>query len=288
MESDTAENVYWYECRTRGVFAWASPIDVSALLGDRLFSKVDSAILTSATLSTGGNFGFVKKRLGLERASELILGSHFDFSRQAILYIPRDIPEPREQGWVQAACRELEIILEASSGRAFLLFTSYAQMEQVHRALQGRLPYPMFQQGDMSKAGLLETFRKTPGAVLFATSSFWQGVDVQGEQLSCVVIDKLPFSVPSDPITAARIRNINDSGGNAFYDYQIPEAVIQLKQGFGRLIRSKSDRGILVLLDKRVLTKSYGRTFLGSLPPAPVTHNSEDIRNFLRSPGSFQ
>lgn len=283
LESESAENVYWCEIRGRGVFLWASPINIANLLKDRLFSCVDCAILTSATLSTGGNFSFVKSRLGFEEADELIIPSHFDFANQAIFYIPRNIPEPREQGWVLHACKELETILDASEGRAFLLFTSYYQMEQVYQALKASLRFPLLIQGEMSKAGLLESFRGTPNAVLFATSSFWQGVDVQGEQLSCVVIDKLPFSVPSDPVVAARIAQINESGGNAFYDYQIPAATILLKQGLGRLIRSKTDRGILALLDKRILTKSYGRMFLRSLPPAPLIHDSKKISNFLRN-----
>ncbi len=284
MESDSTEHVYWYEVRSRGVFLWASPIRVAALLADRLFSKVETAVLTSATLSTGGNFQFIRSRLGLEECEELIVESHFDFARQAIFYVPRQIPEPREPGWGEHASRELERILAASRGRAFVLFTSYAQMEAMYRSLQPKLPYPLFVQGEKSKSGLLEAFRETPNAVLFATSSFWQGVDVQGEQLSCVVIDKLPFSVPSDPVVAARIRHLNQAGGNAFYEYQIPEAGILLKQGMGRLIRSRSDRGILALLDKRIVTKSYGPTFLKSLPPAPLTHNPSDLCNFL--PGS--
>lgn len=281
MESDSGSYVFWCEIRGRGTFLWASPINVSEILRDRLFARVDSAILTSATLSTGGNFHFAKSRLGLEDADELIVPSHFDFARQSIFYVPRNIPEPREEGWVRQACRELEAILEASRGRAFVLFTSYVQMEQVYGELEGRLRFPMMIQGEKSKSALLEDFRRTPGAVLFATSSFWQGIDVQGEQLSCVVIDKLPFSVPSDPVVAARIAQINDSGGNAFYDYQIPAAAILLKQGMGRLIRSKTDRGIIALLDKRVLTKSYGRIFLRSLPPAPLTHDIQHLCNFL-------
>jgi ATP-dependent DNA helicase DinG len=199
--------------------------------------------------------------------------------------VPRNIPEPREEGWIRTACRELEEILEASRGRAFVLFTSYFQMEQVYRSLESILPFPMLMQGERSKSGLLELFRKTPNAVLFATSSFWQGVDVQGEQLSCVVIDKLPFSVPSDPVTAARIAYVNESGGNAFYDYQIPTATILLKQGLGRLIRSKTDRGILALLDKRILTKAYGRMFLQSLPPAPLTQDSRRVQAFFKGDG---
>lgn len=281
LESDSKEHVYWYETRGRGVFLRASPINVSPILGDRLFASIDSAILTSATLSTDGNFLFIRSRLGLETTDELIVPSHFDFSRQSVFYVPRDIPEPRENGWIHSACRELENILEASRGRAFVLFTSYYQMEQAYQFLESRLRFPMLIQGERSKSSLLELFRKTPNAVLFATSSFWQGVDVQGAQLSCVVIDKLPFSVPSDPVTAARIAYVNESGGNAFFDYQIPTATILLKQGLGRLIRSSTDRGILALLDKRISTRNYGRIFLQSLPPAPLTHDFRRIRDFL-------
>ncbi len=286
LEADSREHVYWCETRGRGVFLWASPIKISDILKDRLFSCIDCAILTSATLSTGGNFSFVKSRLGIEEADELIVPSHFNYASQAILYVPRNIPEPREEGWVRHASNELETILEASHGRAFVLFTSYSQMEQVYQSLKNRLRFPMLIQGERSKSGLLESFRNTPYAVLFATSSFWQGVDVQGEQLSCVVVDKLPFSVPSDPVVAARIAYINESGGNAFYEYQIPTATILLKQGMGRLIRSKTDRGILALLDKRILTKRYGSMFLRSLPPAPLTHDLDQVCNFLRKPES--
>ncbi len=287
LESDSNEHVYWYEVRGRGVFLWISPILVSSLLADRLFQRVNTAILTSATLSTGGNFQFIRNRLGLGDCKELILESHFDFSRQAILYIPRQIPEPREAEWGSRACAELERILHASRGRAFVLFTSHAQMEAIYRSLLPRLPYPLFIQGERGKSGLLEAFRNTAHAVLFATASFWQGVDVQGEQLSCVVIDKLPFSVPSDPIVAARIRHCNEAGGNAFYDYQIPEAIIMLKQGLGRLIRSRTDHGILAILDKRILTRRYGQTFLRSLPPARLTHDPEEVRNFLPGNSSY-
>jgi ATP-dependent DNA helicase DinG len=281
LESDTPDHVFWFESRGRGIFLWATPIQVAQILQDRLFSKVDSVVLTSATLSTGGNFQFIRSRLGLDGGRELILGSHFDYSRQAIFYVPRDIPEPREYGWAERACEELERILDASQGRAFVLFTSYHQMELVHNSLAGRLPFPMLLQGRKGKTGLLEEFRRTPNAVLFGTSSFWQGVDVQGEQLSCVVIDKLPFSVPNDPVVAARIRHLNESGGNAFYEYQIPEAIILLKQGFGRLIRSRTDRGILALLDKRVVTKTYGSAFVRSLPPVPLIHDPGQLRKFF-------
>lgn len=281
IEFESNENVYWCETRGRGVFLRASPINVSPILRELLFEHADTVILTSATLSTGGNFLFIRSRLGVDETDELIVPSHFDFSSQSIFYVPQSIPEPREAGWIRSACQELEDILDASEGRAFVLFTSYYQMEQAYRTLEGRIRFPMLMQGEMSKSGLLELFRKTPNAVLFATSSFWQGVDVQGEQLSCVVIDKLPFSVPSDPVVAARITKINETGGNAFYDYQIPTATILLKQGFGRLIRSRTDRGILALLDKRILTRRYGRMFIECLPPAPLTQDFSRIRTFL-------
>ena len=282
LESPSTEHVYWYEMRGRGVFLWASPIRVSSILADCLFGQVKTVVLTSATLSTSGNFNFILSRLGLRECKGLILDSHFDFKQQAVFYVPKDIPEPREEGWAACACGEIERILEASRGRAFVLFTSIAQMETMYDILQSRLPYPLFLQGEGSKSGLLEKFRSTPHAVLFATSSFWQGVDVQGEQLSCVIIDKLPFSVPSDPLIAARIRHLNESGGNAFYEYQIPEAIILLKQGLGRLIRNRTDRGVLALLDKRIATRSYGTYFLQSLPPTPLTRDVADLRNFLR------
>ena len=283
LESDSADRVYWFEARGRGIFLSASPIEVSSILGKRLFSRIECAVLTSATLSTGGNFQFIRSRLGLEDGRDLIVGSHFDYSRQAIFYVPPAIPDPREEGWAAQACIEIERILDASSGRAFVLFTSHHQMEMVYHSLKGRLRFPMLLQGQKSKTGLLDEFRSTPNAVLFGTSSFWQGVDVQGEQLSCVMVDKLPFSVPNDPVVAARIRRINESGGNAFYDYQIPEAIILLKQGFGRLIRSRNDRGILALLDKRILTKRYGGAFLRSLPPVPLIHDWRQLSNFLRA-----
>ena len=281
LESESNDNVYWYEIRGRGVFLQSSPINLAPVLSEKLFASTDCAVLTSATLSTGGDFSFIRTRLGIENAEELIVPSHFDFASQAILYIPRDIPEPREYGWVERAAAEIVTLLKASRGRAFLLFTSYAQMRQVFESLRDAVEFPLLMQGEKSKSRLLEEFRDTPGAVLFATSSFWQGVDVQGDQLSCVVIDKLPFAVPNDPVVAARISRINETGGNAFYQYQIPSATILLKQGVGRLIRSRTDRGILAILDKRLVTKSYGRVFLESLPPAPLTHDPEKIRQFL-------
>ncbi|HWR17385.1 MAG TPA: ATP-dependent DNA helicase [Terriglobales bacterium] len=300
METEDRNTVFWIERRggfkngtQRGrkpernplsrqhVFLQATPIDVSAILRQVLFERLDTAILTSATLAVGGGFEYLRRRLGVDNARELIVTSHFDYEAQALLYIPPDLPEPNAPHFAAKASNTIRRILERSQGRAFVLFTSYAQMREVHDRLLGELEYPMLLQGTAPKTALLEEFRTTPNCVLFATSSFWQGVDVQGEQLSCVIIDRLPFAVPSDPVVKARVDAINDDGGNAFYDYQVPSAVITLKQGFGRLIRSLNDRGVLALLDNRILKKPYGKVFLSSLPPYRRTTNLSDVEAFF-------
>ena len=282
LESKERNFVYWWERRGRGVFAEVSPIDVSALLRERLLDKVDTVVLTSATLAVGGNFDFFKRRLGIQNAKEKILESHFDFGEQALLYTPLHLPDPRQPDFARLASEEILQILKATRGRAFVLFTSYAQMRDVCERLRRRLRYPMLVQGSAPRTALLDRFRNTPHAVLFATSSFWHGVDVQGQQLSAVIIDRLPFAVPTDPVVAARIRMIDEDGGNAFTDYQTPEAVIALKQGFGRLIRSETDRGVLVILDHRIVRKPYGRVFFESLPHYRRTERLEDLKAFVR------
>jgi ATP-dependent DNA helicase DinG len=214
------------------------------------------------------------------------LASHFDYDNQALLYIPPDLPDPRSPQFAAKAAERISTLLEITQGRAFCLFTSYAQMNDIYQRLQGRVGFPLLLQGDAPKSALLEEFRLTPNAVLFATSSFWQGVDVQGAQLSCVIIDRLPFAVPSDPVVAARVRSVDAAGGNAFFQYQIPSAVITLKQGFGRLIRSLDDRGLLCLLDNRVLKKQYGRVFLESLPNYRKTAELGHIKQFFASAGA--
>src|SRR5437764_7234839 len=191
------------------------------------------------------------------------------------------MPDPRTPQFTTKAAERIRKLLEISRGRAFVLFTSYAQMNDVYHRLLGELEFPMLRQGDAPKTALLEEFRLTPNAVLFATSSFWQGVDVQGEQLSCVIIDRLPFAVPSDPVVAARVRAIDEEGGNAFFQYQVPAAVITLKQGFGRLIRSLHDRGLLALLDNRILKKAYGRVFIESLPNYRRTMDLAQVEQFF-------
>jgi ATP-dependent DNA helicase DinG len=207
--------------------------------------------------------------------------SHFDYPSQAVLYVPPDLPDPREPQFVEKASQRVRQLLEITRGRAFCLFTSYSFMHQLYDRLLGELEFPMLLQGSAPKNALLEEFRMTPNAVLFATSSFWQGVDVQGEQLSCVIIDRLPFAVPNDPVVAARIKAIDEDGGNAFFEYQVPSAVISLKQGFGRLIRSLHDRGLLCLLDNRILKKQYGRVFLDSLPQYARTTDIRAVETFF-------
>jgi len=280
--------VYWLERRGRGAFLRASPIDVSGLLQDKLFEKVPTVILTSATLSSAGNFNFIRERLGLDQAEEMIAESIFDFANQAVLYLPRSMPDPRSPEWASAAAREVIKIVNATEGRAFVLSTSLSGMNDLFERVSPELDYPCFVQGSASKGSLLNKFRNTPNAVLFATSSFWQGVDVRGEQLSCVIIDKLPFAVPSDPVVAARQRYIEDQGGSSFYEYSVPQAIISLKQGLGRLIRSTTDRGVLAVLDPRLRTKMYGQTFLQSLPPCRVTSSIDELARVFESGFSVQ
>jgi ATP-dependent DNA helicase DinG len=274
-------HVYFVESRGRTEILRATPIDVSSLLREQLFDQVRAVVLTSATLAVDGGFAYLRERLGLTPTRELTLPSPFDFGRQAVLYVPRDVPEPQSPAFARAAAREIRELLDISRGRAFVLFTSYANLNAVAEQLAGEVPFPLLMQGEAPKPVLLEMFRRTEGAVLLATSSFWQGVDVVGEQLSCVIIDKLPFASPADPVVGARIDRLRNRGGNPFADYQVPGAVLTLKQGLGRLIRSAADRGILAILDSRLLSRGYGRRFLESLPPARLVHDLSDVRTFF-------
>ncbi len=281
LESEEKSYVYWYERRGKGTILTATPIDVSAILGERLFEQFDTVILTSATLAVGGRFDFLKQRLGVQPAKEKVLPAEFDFREQALLYIPTTMPDVRDASFSTRAAQEIVKLLEISKGRAFCLFTSYFQMKEVFERVSGRVKFPMLLQGTAPKSILLERFRTTPNAVLFATASFWQGVDVPGTQLSCVIVDKLPFAVPSDPIVAARVKALQEDGRNPFAEYQVPEAVLALKQGFGRLIRSKTDRGILSILDNRISRMAYGRIFLESLPDYSTTQDLSEVERFM-------
>ena len=263
------------------MFLRASPIDVSSLLQDKLFDKVETCVLTSATLSSNGKFDFVKNRLGLndEKTGSLVAPSSFNYEKQAIIYLPKSMPDPRSPEYTSIAANEIVKLLQITEGRAFILSTSNSAMNALYELVSMRVDFPCFVQGSMSKTGLIDRFKGTRNSVLFATSSFWQGVDVRGDQLSCVVIDKLPFAVPTDPIVAARTKFIDEQGGMSFFEYSVPNAVITLKQGVGRLIRSATDKGVIALLDSRIRTKGYGKDFLNSLPRMRITTELKDVNS---------
>ena len=281
LRADDPDFVYYLETRGRGLYLRASPVDVSRIVRDALFDRMRAIVLTSATLAVDASFEYVKGRLGIKEADELRVPSEFDFATQALLYLPRRLPSPKAPTFAEAAARETIEILKRSRGRAFVLFTSYAVLRTVQRFVEMSIPYPILVQGTAPRSVLIDQFRSTPNAVLLATSSFWQGVDVVGEALSCVIVDKLPFASPGDPVVAARIEAIRDRGGDAFAEYQVPLAILALQQGLGRLIRHRSDRGVLAVLDPRLKTMGYGRRFLDSLPPAPVTHDLEAVARFF-------
>jgi len=281
LRASDPDFVYFLEVRGRAVFLRAAPIDVSRVVREHLMERFGATVLTSATLTVEGHFDYVRRRLGIRRALEVRLASEFDYGSQALLYLPRRMPPPRDASFAEAVAREGVEILRRTEGRAFVLFTSYAVLRAVEPILNERLQYPLLVQGRAPRSALIETFRGTANCVLLATSSFWQGVDVIGDALSCVIIDKLPFASPGDPVTAARMEAVAASGGDAFADYQVPMAILSLLQGLGRLIRHRQDRGVLAVLDPRLRTMGYGERFLASMPPAPLTHDLEEIRRFF-------
>jgi ATP-dependent DNA helicase DinG len=282
LKSEPPKWLNWYEKRMRSLAIHASPLNVSDQLNALLFSKLETVVFTSATISTQGNFDYIKSRLGVpDNCLEGIYPSHFDFKTQTLLFIPEGLAPPNDPDFPRSAARTITHILERTSGRALVLFTSHYNMNTFYRFLKGKISYPVFRQGEAPRSMILEEFKRDIHSVLLATGSFWKGVDVPGESLSCLIVDKLPFDSPGEPLVAARIAAILERGGNAFMEYQIPSAIITLKQGLGRLIRKSTDRGVLSILDTRLLTSRYGRFFFESLPEIPITHDMNDIGSFF-------
>jgi ATP-dependent DNA helicase DinG len=270
---DDPDRVSWAE---PGAVAWA-PVDVSGLLREALWEREKTAVLVSATLDPR----FVRRRLGLDDARELVLPSPFDYREQALVYVPARLPEPRSSGYYDRLADEVVSLCRLSRGRALVLTSSYRALDELVDRCAGRVHYPIMRQGEAPRERLLERFREEVDSILFATSTFWQGVDIQGESLSLLVIDKLPFSAPGDPIVEARCERITREGGDWFAEYALPTAVLQLRQGFGRLIRGHGDEGVVAILDPRLRTRAYGRRFLEALPPAPVVANLDAVAGFF-------
>jgi ATP-dependent DNA helicase DinG len=289
FEADPAENaqapaddndVLWYELTPRGFRCQRTPMDVSGPLREHRQRSLAAWVFTSATLTVDGGFAHLASRLGLEDPDSLVQPSPFDWQQQALCYLPKQLPDPAARGYGAALIATLRPVLEASQGRAFLLFSSHRALREAAEALRGG-PWPLFVQGEAPRASLLQRFRESGNGVLLGSASFREGVDVTGDALSVVVIDKLPFAAPDDPVFEARLDAIRRSGGNPFRDEQLPQAVIALKQGVGRLIRSETDRGVLVLCDPRLLSRGYGRVFLDSLPPFRRTRELADVQAFF-------
>jgi ATP-dependent DNA helicase DinG len=272
--------VYWAERENARYRLVASPIDVAETLRENLFGKTGAVVLTSATLSAAGTFTYIKGRLGLDAPQELLLDSPFDFENQVMLYLASGLDDQQAQGFQEKFDGELKAVLDITQGRTLVLFTSYGQLKKSAETLRRELPGLGFLcQGEMPAYRLIEQFKKTPNAVLMATASFWQGIDIPGDALQCVVIAKLPFSVPDEPIIEARMERLK----NPFFEYQVPQATLLFRQGFGRLIRTKTDRGAVAVLDSRIMTKNYGKWFLKSVPKCRITDEREEFKRFFEN-----
>ncbi len=282
FDNNDHKYVHWYERRERAVLLSATPIEVADELRKNLYSAVACCVLTSATLSSGGSFAYIKERLGLDESVEVLqFGSPFDYQNQTLLYVPESsFPEPTTSEFLPLLGDRVLEILRYSEGRALVLCTSFKGMESLAAFFEETLDYPVFVQGRASRNSLLRSFREETNSVLLAVASFWEGVDVVGESLGCVIIEKLPFEVPSDPVIQARIERIKDEGGKPFFEFQVPRAILTLRQGVGRLMRSVNDRGVIAIMDVRLFKKGYGRVFLKSLPPSPITREMSDVKNF--------
>ena len=281
LEHASGEYIHWFETSRTSFRINLTPLDVAPVFRSCMENLSSAWVFTSATLAVGESFSHFSMQLGLDDARMLKLDSPFDYQRNALLYMPDGMPEPNERHYTDAVVACAREVLMASEGRAFLLFTSHSALQAAAARLEGSIDYPLLVQGSAPRQELLERFRHLGNAVLLGTSSFWEGVDVRGEALSCVIIDKLPFGSPGDPVLQARIEALRNQGLNPFMEYQLPSAVISLKQGIGRLIRDRNDRGVLVLCDPRLRTKSYGKIFLKSLPAMPRTHSVDVVQEFF-------
>lgn len=280
-KQEDSEHVRWCEMFGRGMAMHATPLDVAAIFSSIIEARPAAWVFTSATLAVGTSFDYFAKRIGIPEATTAQWSSPFDFEQQACLYIPENMPEPNTHDYTRAVVDAALPVLKASRGHAFMLFTSYRALNIAHELLQDKTDYPLLVQGSAPRSEILRQFRETPNAVLLGTGSFWEGVDVRGEALSCVIIDKLPFAMPDDPVLQARLAVLKKEGGNPFMEHQVPTAVISLKQGAGRLIRDRDDHGVLMLCDPRLFSKAYGRIFRASMPAMPVTRKVEDVQAFF-------
>ena len=280
-DEDNQENIRWFETYRQSFSLNRTPLEIANLFQQRMKQHPGSWIFTSATLAVGDNFTHFQYQLGLQEAQTNQWESPFDYPRQALWFVPRGLPDPKSSNYTQAVVEIAVQVLHASQGRAFLLFTSHRALRDAAETLAASIDYPLLVQGSASKAELLERFRSLGNSVLLGTASFWEGVDVRGEALSCVIIDKLPFASPGDPVLQARIDAIRKRGGNPFMEFQLPQAAIALKQGAGRLIRDVADRGLLVICDPRLLKRQYGHVFLNSMPPMARTRNIADVKRFF-------
>jgi ATP-dependent DNA helicase DinG len=281
LEDPAGDKVYWFETRRQSFRLNATPLDIAPGFRKALETLPEAWIFTSATLAVGSSFDHFAGRLGLREARTLQLDSPFDYRNHALLYLPEGLPEPNAPGYTRAVVRCAREVMIASQGRIFLLFTSHQALQEAAALLAEGVEYPVLVQGSAPRAELLERFRRLGNAVLLGTSSFWEGVDVRGNALSCVLIDRLPFASPGDPVLQARIDALRAQGRNPFVEYQLPTAVIALKQGVGRLIRDVDDRGVLVLCDPRLRSRSYGRVFLNSLPDMPASSDPQAVHEFF-------
>jgi len=273
--------IRWFETFQAGFRLNRTPLDIAETFRSHLAARRGAWIFTSATLAVGGDFAHFQHRLGIDEARTAQWDSPFDYRRQALWFLPRGLPDPNEPGFNRAVADLSVEVLSASRGRGFLLYTSHRALGEAAAHLAGRLPYPLLVQGSAPKSELLDRFRQLGNAVLLGTASFWEGVDVRGEALSVVIIDRLPFASPGDPVLQARIDALRAEGGNPFREYQLPQAVIALKQGAGRLIRDVTDRGVLVVCDHRLLSRSYGQVFVRSLPPFRRTQELAEVQRFF-------